>query len=83
MPSRFVRSAHHAAFGAWSAPAPRHAGLDAAHRAVHRLLAAARVMAERARTRRDLADMNAHLLHDIGITPGQRTAEARKWFWQH
>ncbi len=45
-------------------------------------MSAVLAMAERSRTRRDLAEMDAFLLRDVGITPGQRAEETRKWFWQ-
>ena len=35
----------------------------------------------RARQRRDLADLDAHLLKDIGVTPGQAARESSKPFW--
>jgi len=37
--------------------------------------------AARARQRRDLAELDAHLLKDIGVTPGQAAREAAKPFW--
>ena len=39
----------------------------------------------RARQRRalaDLAELNAHLLRDIGLTRDEALREASKWFWQ-
>jgi uncharacterized protein YjiS (DUF1127 family) len=35
----------------------------------------------RARQRRDLADLDAHLLKDIGVTRRQAAREAAKPFW--
>jgi uncharacterized protein YjiS (DUF1127 family) len=35
----------------------------------------------RARQRRDLAELDPHLLKDIGVTPGQAAREAAKPFW--
>lgn len=35
----------------------------------------------RARQRRDLSELDAHLLKDIGVTPGQAAREAAKPFW--
>jgi uncharacterized protein YjiS (DUF1127 family) len=35
----------------------------------------------RGRQRRDLAELDAHLLKDIGVTPGQAAREAAKPFW--
>jgi uncharacterized protein YjiS (DUF1127 family) len=35
----------------------------------------------RSRQRRDLAELDAHLLKDIGVTPGQAAREAAKPFW--
>lgn len=35
----------------------------------------------RSRQRRDLAELDAHLLKDIGLTPGEAAREARKPFW--
>ena len=34
------------------------------------------------RTRRDLADLEPHLLRDIGVTPDEARREARLPFWQ-
>ena len=36
---------------------------------------------DRARQRRDLAELDAHLLKDIGVTPRQAAREAAKPFW--
>jgi uncharacterized protein YjiS (DUF1127 family) len=39
----------------------------------------------RSRQRRalgDLAELNSHLLKDIGVTPNEAFREAGKWFWQ-
>ncbi len=38
--------------------------------------------AERARSRRDLASMDARLLRDIGLSPADRHEEVQKWWWQ-
>ncbi|MBL8662167.1 MAG: DUF1127 domain-containing protein [Candidatus Odyssella sp.] len=46
-----------------------------------RLWRAAVRWAARARQRRDLADLDAHLLKDIGVTPGQAVRESAKPFW--
>jgi uncharacterized protein YjiS (DUF1127 family) len=35
----------------------------------------------RSSQRRDLAALDAHLLKDIGVTPGQAAREAAKPFW--
>jgi uncharacterized protein YjiS (DUF1127 family) len=35
----------------------------------------------RSRQRRDLAELDAHLLRDIGVTPGEAAREAAKPFW--
>lgn len=35
----------------------------------------------RARQRRDLAALDAHLLKDVGVTPGEAAREAAKPFW--
>lgn len=35
----------------------------------------------RSRQRRDLAALDAHLLRDIGVTPGEAAREAAKPFW--
>ena len=37
---------------------------------------------ERAVTRRELAEMDEHLLHDIGLTRGDVLREAGKPFWR-
>lgn len=34
------------------------------------------------RTRRDLTDLDQHLLKDIGLTPDQARIEAARPFWQ-
>ncbi|HEX9842700.1 MAG TPA: DUF1127 domain-containing protein [bacterium] len=36
----------------------------------------------RSRQRAALADLNDHLLRDIGLDPARRRAECRKWFWR-
>jgi uncharacterized protein YjiS (DUF1127 family) len=41
---------------------------------------AARWMARR-RQRRALAELDAHLLRDVGLTAEQARREAAKWFW--
>lgn len=38
--------------------------------------------AERSRGRRRLAEMDARMLRDIGISTTEREAEVRKWCWQ-
>lgn len=38
--------------------------------------------AERQRVRRALARMDAHLLKDIGLTPGEAENEIQKPFWR-
>lgn len=48
---------------------------------LRRLWRAAVRWAARARQRRDLAELDAHLLKDIGVTPGQAAREAAKPFW--
>jgi uncharacterized protein YjiS (DUF1127 family) len=35
----------------------------------------------RSRQRRDLAELDAHLLRDIGVTRGEASREAAKPFW--
>ena len=47
-----------------------------------RLWKAAVRWADRARQRRDLAGLDAHLLKDIGVTPGEAAREAAKPFWE-
>lgn len=37
---------------------------------------------ERARQRRELAQLDARMLRDLGLTRGQALAEARKPFWR-
>jgi len=37
---------------------------------------------QRARQRRHLAQLDEHLLRDVGITPEQARREARKPFWR-
>ena len=46
-----------------------------------RLWRAAVRWAARARQRHDLAELDAHLLKDIGVTPGAAAREATKPFW--
>lgn len=46
-----------------------------------RLWRAAVRWAARARQRRDLAALDAQLLRDIGVTPGEARREAAKPFW--
>lgn len=46
-----------------------------------RLWRAAVRWAARARQRRDLAELDAHLLKDIGLTSGEAAREAAKPFW--
>ncbi len=48
---------------------------------VARLWQAALRWAARARQRQDLAALDAHLLNDIGVTPGEAAREAAKPFW--
>lgn len=38
---------------------------------------------ERARQRRDLAEMSVEMLRDIGVSPAAARAEAGKPFWMH
>ena len=49
--------------------------------AVARLRHALALWFGRARQRHDLAGLDAHLLKDIGVTPGQAGREAAKPFW--
>jgi uncharacterized protein YjiS (DUF1127 family) len=37
---------------------------------------------ERRQTRRALARLDAHLMRDIGMTPGAQSAECNKPFWR-
>jgi|EndMetStandDraft_5_1072996.scaffolds.fasta_scaffold2093953_1 uncharacterized protein YjiS (DUF1127 family) len=46
------------------------------------ILALLRVWMARRRQRRDLADLDATRLADIGITREARAGECRKWFWE-
>ena len=46
------------------------------------LLTVLRLWLRRAATRRQLARLDAHLLGDIGLSPIERDAECRKWFWR-
>lgn len=41
-----------------------------------------RLWHRRAVTRRDFAEIDAHLLFDIGVSKAQREAECRKPFWR-
>ncbi len=41
-----------------------------------------RLWVRRSNERRLLAQMNAHLLDDIGLTPGDVDLEVAKYFWQ-
>lgn len=36
----------------------------------------------RLKTRRQLRDLDARLLADVGITEAERRRECAKWFWQ-
>ncbi len=47
-----------------------------------RLVLALAVWRQRARARRDLAQMDARSLHDIGISPAAAAYESGKPFWQ-
>ena len=38
---------------------------------------------ERARTRRQLRELDDRILEDIGMTRDQAAAESAKYFWQH
>jgi uncharacterized protein YjiS (DUF1127 family) len=40
------------------------------------------VWRRRARSRRALALLSPHELHDIGLSPGERLEECRKAFWR-
>ena len=37
---------------------------------------------QRSRTRRALADLDDHMLRDLGLTRDQATRESRRMFWQ-
>jgi uncharacterized protein YjiS (DUF1127 family) len=37
---------------------------------------------ERARQRRQLAQLDRRMLRDIGVSPSAAFSETRKWFWQ-
>ena len=52
--------------------------LRAAARALHK---GAKEAWRRRRTRLDLAELDGHLLRDIGVTPSEATQEANKPFW--
>jgi uncharacterized protein YjiS (DUF1127 family) len=57
-----------------------HAGMRAGW-----LLLTVRIWIARSRQRKalgDLAECNAHLLKDIGLSDEQARREAAKWFWQ-
>jgi uncharacterized protein YjiS (DUF1127 family) len=41
-----------------------------------------KLCARRARTRRQLRDLPAHLLRDIGIDDAARARESARWLWQ-
>ena len=41
-----------------------------------------RLWLRRMRTRRQLADLDAERLRDVGLTPAERAAECAKWFWE-
>lgn len=49
---------------------------------VLRMLAVIGAWAERRRQRRALAELPRHLLRDVGLSPGDAWAEARKPFWR-
>jgi uncharacterized protein YjiS (DUF1127 family) len=51
-------------------------------RVVAALRATAAIWLRRAATRRDLRDLAAHQLVDIGRSEAERRRECAKWFWQ-
>lgn len=62
-----------------AAPASRIGGSGALGRRVFALLMR---WQHRAAHRAHLADLEPHLLRDIGLTPAERDKEARKPFWR-
>jgi uncharacterized protein YjiS (DUF1127 family) len=47
-----------------------------------RVMAEVRLMLQRSRERRLLAELDVRILRDIGVTPYEAGVEARKGFWQ-
>jgi uncharacterized protein YjiS (DUF1127 family) len=68
------RHPHHVVAPAGAELRPRQAAFAYLRHALARWFA-------RSRQRRDLAALDAHLLKDIGVTPGQARREASKPFW--
>ena len=55
---------------------------DSAADLLQRLTATLKTWHYRITSRRELADMDAHLLRDIGVSPIEAQAEAGKPFWR-
>lgn len=60
---------------------PAHAAAPSAPFGVHQVLARLGAMMEARRTRKQLAEMDARLLADIGTSRGQAAMESARPFW--
>ncbi len=58
------------------------AGRDGLAAAIRRSAQTLQAWARRAEERRQLLDLDPRLLDDIGLTPAEALAEARKPFWK-
>ncbi|EIK55057.1 hypothetical protein YO5_19887 [Stutzerimonas stutzeri TS44] len=61
---------------------PRLRTAGPARERLHELLALLRLWQQRARSRRQLAQLDARLLADTGISPSERQEELRRPFWR-
>ncbi len=82
MPSSSAPPSPDASFGRWASPAAAASSGGSFKAALHRLVASALAMIERSASRRHLAEMDARMLRDVGVSPSERREELRKWFWQ-
>lgn len=70
-----------AALSVFPTPQPEHVP-EAPAGSFRRLLAALKEMSERARQRRELAELSEYALRDIGVSRAQVTAELSKPAWR-
>jgi uncharacterized protein YjiS (DUF1127 family) len=81
MPNSLPGSVPLGAYGVGPSTSPR----ARIHALAGRISATIGVWTARSRQRRDLGDLaelNRHLLTDIGVTSDEAAREAAKWFWQ-
>ena len=71
-----------ASVGRRAAPVAVASGRGVVRAALHRLVASILAMAERSASRRHLAEMDARMLRDVGVSPSERAQELRKWSWE-